>query len=61
MVTTEAEVLKRSEKLLDVDQNNRFGSVRINNEQENPGCCLPEKKCKSDEEGDSIVKPYMEE
>ncbi|MBN1471309.1 MAG: hypothetical protein JW925_05985 [Syntrophaceae bacterium] len=61
MVITEDGVLERYKKLLDVDENNSYGSVRINNEQENLGCYLLEKKCKSEEEWDLIVKPYMEQ
>ena len=61
MVITEDGVLERYKKLLDVDENNSYGSVRINNERENMGCYLLEKKCKSEEGWDSIVKHYMEE
>jgi len=61
MVVIEDGVLERYKKLLDVDENNSFGSVRVNNEQENLGCYLSEKKCKSEEGWDSLVKPYMEE
>lgn len=61
MVITEDGVLERYKKLLDVDENNSYGSVRINNEQENLGCYLLEKKCKSEDEWDLIVKPYMEQ
>jgi hypothetical protein len=61
MVITEDGVLERYKKLLDVDENNSYGSVRVNNEQENLGCYVLEKKCNSEQEWDLIVKSYMEE
>lgn len=61
MVITEDGVSERYKKLLDVDENNSYGSVRVNNEQENLGCYVLEKKCNSEKGWDSIVKPYMEE
>lgn len=61
MVITEDGDLERYKKLLDVDENESYGSVRINNDQENLGCYVREKKCKSEEGWDSLVKPYMEE
>lgn len=61
MVITEDGDLERYKKLLDVDENNSYGSVRINNDRENMGCYLLNKKCSSEEGWDSIVKSYMEE
>ena len=61
MVITEDGVLERYKKLLDVDENNSYGSIRVNNEQENLGCYVSEKKCKSEQEWDLIVKHYMEQ
>ncbi len=61
MVITEDGDLERYKKLLDVDENNSYGSVRINNDRENMGCYLLNKKCSSEEGWDSIAKPYMEE
>lgn len=61
MLITEDGMSERYKKLLDVDENNSYGSVRINNNRENMGCYLLNKKCSSEEGWDSIVKPYMEE
>jgi len=61
MVITEDGMSERYKKLLDVDENNSYGSVRINNDRENMGCYLLNKKCSSEEGWDSIIKPYMEE
>ncbi len=61
MIITEDGILERYKKLLDVDENESYGSIRVNNEQENLGCYLLEKKCKSEDEWDLIVKPYMEQ
>ena len=61
MVITEDGDLERYKKLLDVDENNSYGSVRINNDRENMGCYLLNKKCSSEDGWDSIVKSYMEE
>lgn len=61
MVITEDGVLERYKKLLDIEENESYGSVRVNNDQENLGCYVRDKKCKSEEGWDSIVKPYMEE
>jgi len=61
MVVTEDGDLERYKKLLDVEENESYGSVRVNNDQENLGCYVRDKKCKSEDGWDSIVKPYMEE
>lgn len=61
MLITEDGMSERYKKLLDVDENNSYGSVRINNDRENMGCYLLNKKCSSEEGWDSLVKPYMEE
>ena len=61
MMITEDGVLERYKKLLDVNENNSYGSVRLNNEGQNLGCYVLNKQCKSEEGWDSLVKPYMEE
>lgn len=61
MAITEDGVLERYKKLLDVNENNSYGSVRLNNDGQNLGCYVLDHKCKSEEGWDLLVKPYMEE
>lgn len=61
MLVTEDGVLERYKKLLNVDENESFGSIRLNNDAQNLGCYVLNKKCDSEEAWDSLVKPYMNE
>ncbi|HOE33604.1 MAG TPA: hypothetical protein PLG98_09845 [Smithella sp.] len=61
MLVTEDGVLERYKKLLDVDENESLGSVRLNNERKNLGCYLLNSQCDSEETWDLLAKPYMEE
>jgi hypothetical protein len=45
--------------LNDVNENKRYGVLLIT--KDGIGCDVLEKKCKSEQEWDSLVKPYMEE
>ena len=61
MVTTEKGVLGRKKELLDVYENNTYGIMRMNKEQKVTSCDVFRKICKTEDEWDSLVKPYMTE
>lgn len=61
MLVTEDGILERYKKLLDVDEDESLGSIRLNNERKNLGCYLLNSKCDSEETWDLLAKPYMEE
>ena len=48
-----------SEKLWDINENNKYGFFVENGK--NNLCFVLDKECKSEEEWNSLVKPYMEE
>jgi hypothetical protein len=60
--TQKAEVIQITKELFDINEDIQYGFLRnIGKPNEIYSCFVLKKKCKSEEEWDSLVKPYMEE
>jgi uncharacterized lipoprotein NlpE involved in copper resistance len=58
---TEDGFIGKKKELLDVNENNSLGIVRMNKEQDIKSCYVSNKECNSEGEWNILVKPYMEE
>ncbi len=54
-------VIKKVKSMLDVNENMTYGSCEIETNNKVNYCHIIDKLCKSEEEWDLLVKPYMEE
>jgi uncharacterized lipoprotein NlpE involved in copper resistance len=61
MVITEKGVIGRKKELFDVYESNTYGIIRINKEKIVMSCDVLKTICKTEQEWDTLVKPYMEE
>ena len=59
IVSDDGNVIRK--ELLDVNENRSYGIIRIRYGSNIPLCYFLDERCKSEEEWDLLVKPFMEE